>query len=277
MKLRSLLYVPASEQRFIRSAHTRGADAIILDLEDAVATQHKAQARGDLTNSIQSVAQSGAKVFVRINADMQTALLDTQAALIGGADGLLVSKASVRKLHAIDNSLGQGERDLSRPPMALIPMAEDPGAVLDARSLAQHPRTIALMVGSEDIALSLGGVPDPDVLRFPKQLVHYAAKAEGRLSLGMFRTVAYYNDLEQIAEAAQEARRHGFDGASCVHPTSVAILNQAFSPSPSEIAWANDVCEAAERLQKGAFELGGKMIDAPVIERAKNILAKTLD
>jgi len=104
-----------------------------------------------------------------------------------------------------------------------------------------------------------------------------AAKAEGKLSFGTLTTVADYGDLEALDAAAQEARRHGFDGASCVHPSAVAILNAAFSPSPERLDWARRVIEAAEiagSAGKGAISLDGKMIDAPVVARARALLSQ---
>jgi citrate lyase subunit beta/citryl-CoA lyase len=116
--------------------------------------------------------------------------------------------------------------------MVLVPMIEDPGAVLDARTIAAAtPRVFALITGGEDLATSLDAEPTPEVLRVPKLLVHLAAKAAGVRSFGLLRTVADYNEVEAIERSAQEARAFGFDGASCVHPKVVPILNRAFSPS----------------------------------------------
>ncbi len=98
MKLRSLLYVPASADRFVAKAHLRNADAIILDMEDAVAPDHKDGARAKLPASIASVGKNSARVFVRINGDMETARLDIEASFQGGAFGLYVAKANVEKL-----------------------------------------------------------------------------------------------------------------------------------------------------------------------------------
>lgn len=121
--------------------------------------------------------------------------------------------------------------------------------------------------GSEDFALTLGGVPDPDVLRQPKLMVHYAAKAAGKLSLGLLRSIADYSDLPAIEAAATEARRHGFDGATCVHPSAVPILNTAFAPSPADLAWARAVLATT-----GTVSLNGQMIDKPLRGRATAIL-----
>lgn len=274
MSLRSLLYVPAHSERFIAKAHLRGADAIILDLEDAVPDTAKDAARADLAASIKRVGQAGARVFVRVNADLATALQDATAASEGGAEALYVAKASVEKLARLDAALSALEASAGHAPMALIPLIEDPAGVLAASAMAAQPRVIALTTGGEDIATSLGAEPDADVLRFPKLLVHYAAKARGLLSFGLFESIADYSDQMRIAAAAREARRHGFDGASCVHPSVVALLNTAFAATPADIAWAERVLLHAALHDGEAFSLDGRMIDAPVIARARRLLNK---
>ncbi len=258
MKLRSLLYVPAHSARFLAKAHERGADAIILDLEDSVPEPDKDAARAGLADAAKSVSRNGAKIFVRINAGPRRKA-DAAAAVAAGADGIVLAKAEYPELD-----------DLGLPAIAML---ESPGAVLDARAFARHPAVMGLLVGSEDLATELGATPTPDVLRLPKLLVHYAAKAEGKLSFGLLRSVADYADLAAIEAAGREARLHGFDGASCVHPSVVPLLNAAFAPSPDEIAWAERVLEAAAR-GAGAFTVDGRMVDAPVITRARRILGR---
>ncbi|HKD26308.1 MAG TPA: CoA ester lyase, partial [Xanthobacteraceae bacterium] len=117
----------------------------------------------------------------------------------------------------------------------------------------------------------------PEVLRLPKLLVHFAAKAAGIRSFGLLRTVADYNDLEGIEQSAREARRLGFDGASCVHPAVVPILNRAFSPSPAELDHARALVAAfdsALAAGNGAFEFEGRMVDEPVARRARALIEK---
>jgi citrate lyase subunit beta/citryl-CoA lyase len=132
--IRSLLYVPASSERFIARAHERGADAIILDLEDAVVPAEKATARARLAAAVPSAGQRGAKVFVRINSQNELMRPDAEAACRAGAFGLFVPK--VREggtLVALAALLDGVERTMTRPPTVLVPLLEDAGAVLDAR------------------------------------------------------------------------------------------------------------------------------------------------
>jgi citrate lyase subunit beta / citryl-CoA lyase len=279
LRIRSLLYVPVSSERFLAKAHERSADAIILDLEDAVAPAQKDAARARLGEAVAMVRRNGAVVFVRINAEPQRIRLDAEAACRAGANGLMVPKSrDPAAIAALGDFLGDVEQALGRSAMLLVPMIEDAGAVLDARPIATaSPRVFALMTGGEDLATVLDAEPAPDVLRIPKLLVHLAAKAAGVRSFGLLRTVADYNDLEGIAQSAKEARRHGFDGASCVHPTVVPILNRAFSPSEDELDHARALIAAADKAQaegRGAFEFEGRMVDEPVVKRARALIAK---
>jgi citrate lyase subunit beta / citryl-CoA lyase len=192
---------------------------------------------------------------------------------------LLVPKArDPAAIAALADFLGAIEQAIGRPAVLLVPMIEDPGAVLDARTIAgASPRVFGLMTGGEDLATALGAEPTPEVLRFPKLLVHLAAKAAGVRSFGLLRTVADYNDLEGIEKSAHEARRFGFDGASCVHPAVVPILNRAFSPTEAELDHARALVaafDAAKAAGLGAFAFEGRMVDEPVVRRARALIAK---
>ena len=127
--IRSLLYVPASAERFIAKAHERGADAIILNLEDAVARSEKAPARAKLAETVKRVGQNGARVFVRINADLDMIRLDADAACRAGAFGLFVPKVQTPvTLQELAALLDGVERSMGRNKTVLVPMIEDAGA-----------------------------------------------------------------------------------------------------------------------------------------------------
>ena len=278
--IRSLLYVPASSSRFIAKAHQRGADAIILDLEDSVAPSEKEKARAGLAEAIPSVSRNGAKVFVRINSEKQMILADAEAACSAGAFGLFVSKASdVKGLIRLSKHLDKVEKSLKRKQKTvLVLLIESPGAVLDARALAvATPRVFGLITGSEDLATAMEAEPTPEVMRFPTLLVHYAAKASGVFSFGFLLSQAEYGNLAAIARAAKEARSFGFNGGTCVHPSAIPILNEAFSPSVAEIDRAERMIAAYEEslsAGKGACVFEGKMIDIAMVARARLLVIK---
>jgi citrate lyase subunit beta / citryl-CoA lyase len=278
--IRSMLYVPASSQRFIAKAHERGADAIILDLEDSVAPAEKEKARAGLGEAVPAVSRNGARVFVRINSSEDMMFADAEAACRAGAFGLFVSKtghASMlerldRRLQEIENVMPQRQKTV------IVPMIEDPGAVLDARAIAgATSRVFGLITGSEDLATAMGAEPASEVLRVPKILVHLAAKAAGVLSFGFVFSQTHFRDLAGVASAAREARSFGFDGATCVHPSAIPILNETFSPSTEEVARATRMVSAYEQsltAGKGACVFEGRMIDVPIVTRARALLAK---
>lgn len=267
--IRSLLYVPGNTPKFLQKAGQRGADAVIIDLEDAVPEASKTDAREAL---VQSVPMVGGRVFVRVNIN-ERLFDDAAAAVLAGADGLYLPKvSSVDILHELAAHIAP----LETKPTAFVPLIEDPEGLFEARAIAKGPRVMALSAGGEDLATSMGAEPTAEVLRVPKLMIHYAAKAAGVLSFGMFRSTADYNDAAAIREAAAEARMFGFDGASCIHPAVVPILNEGFAPTPEEIEWARKVVAANdEQAAKGcgSFTLEGRFIDAPIVIRAERLLA----
>jgi citrate lyase subunit beta/citryl-CoA lyase len=277
---RSMLYVPASSERFVAKAATRGADAIILDLEDGVAPEEKVPAREKLAESVATVSAQGAAVLVRINRPLTLAVGDVAAAVTSGAAGILIPKVEgpdhIRLLVEVAE---ETERSIARKnPLAVIAVIETPASVLKAREIATaHPRIAGMMAGGEDLATALDAESTAETLRFPKLLVHLAAKAGGIASYGTLGSVTDFADAELIRALVAEARRHGFDGASCVHPSVVPILNEGFTPGDAAVQHAAGLLAAAEaprREGKGAATYQGKMIDEPVYERARRLLAR---
>ncbi len=279
--IRSLLYVPAASQRFIAKAHERGADAIVLDLEDSVTPERKISARAALGDAVPAAGQNGAAVFVRINALPQLTIDDATAACRAGAHALMVPKVrNAAQIKRLARHLDVVEREIGRTQrMLLIPMIETPAALFEARAVAAAgTRVLGLNAGGEDLAAALGAEPTPEVLHLPKLLVHLAAKAAGVLSFGLIRSVADFRDADGIAAAARQARAFGFDGATCIHPSVVPILNEAFAPSAEEAARAQRLIAAAEEAAErgeGAFLIEGRMVDAPVVARARALLSRS--
>lgn len=276
MIIRSLLYVPGNNMRFIEKAHMRGADAIIVDLEDAVPVSQKTEAREALNTTVPLAGKNGTPVFVRINNTPDRLFVDAEAACRAGAFGLYIPKVeNADLLDKMAAFLQPIETCLNRKAMVFVPLVETPSGVLNAAEIARGKRVLALSGGGEDLATSMGAKPVPQVLSLPKQLIHLAAKAAGVYSYGLLRTVADYADLDGMREAAQEARLFGFDGASCIHPSIVDVLNNAFSPSSEEVEWAQKIVAAdknAEEKGVGAYVIDGDFVDAPIVARAQAIL-----
>ena len=134
---------------------------------------------------------------------------------------------------------------------------------------------MGLNLGAEDFALSTGSQPDPDVLLYPMQQAVLAACAAGISPFGTIGTVADYKDLDAYRQTIRRSRRFGFQGASCIHPDIVPLLNEGFSPTEAELAGARHVIAAYAKAQaegRGSIEVDGKMIDVPVVERAQRLV-----
>ncbi len=276
---RSLLFIPATSERFVASAAKRGADAIILDLEDSIALEAKAAARAALAVHVPRLVGEGVTVFVRVNGG-DLAAADFTAAALPGVTAILAPKIeSAVALRDAQRALNAAEHANGLTPGAIgvIALLEGPNAVLDARSIAAVGGSlIGLGFGSEDFAAAMGVRPTLESLLVPAQMVAMAARGAGVQSFGLPGSIAGFQDLDELAALAAKARAIGFTGAVCIHPAQVPILNAAFSPSAEERAWAQAVVEAFDAaLARGeaAVAVQGRMVDPPVYDQAKRLLA----
>lgn len=276
---RSMLYVPVIVQRFVAGAADRGADAIILDLEDSVPPAEKARARMLLSEAVAAVGRRGADVLVRVNRPWRLLVPDVEAAAIAGVRALALPKVDTAEhVAAVAEILDEleAERGLPSGGIRLLPMIETAAAVFRVPAIAgSHPRVVAITVGAEDLALSAGMLPEAEGLFLPKQLAILAARAAGILPLGFLGTVADYGDAAAFRAVIRRSRRLGFAGAACIHPSQITILNEEFRPARDEVARAERLVaayEAAAAAGQGAVAFEGRMIDAPVVERARQLL-----
>ena len=278
---RSILYVPGNVPKFIDRAHERGADCVLVDLEDSVQPAQKPQARAMLAETMAKVARGGADVAVRINRPIRLAVADIEAAVRPGLSALFVTKTeSVQHLRLLDEMVTELEKERGLPVggIGFGAMIEHPRALAHADDIAEHaPRLVAMMLGGEDFALETGSVPGDETLELPKRLVAFAAQAHGVPMIGILGTVADYSNPDAYRISAERARRFGFSGGTCIHPGLVAALNAAFTPKPEEVAYARKLIEAdraAAAEGRGSFSVDGKMIDIPVIDRARKLIAR---
>ena len=278
---RSLLFVPIVREKFIASAHRRGADGIILDLEDSVPEAAKERARGLVPAAAREVAKGGADVLVRINRPWHQAFRDVEAAVGAGVMALVCPKVeSPEHLRVIAELLDALEvaRGLPIGHTRLVALIETADAYFRAREIAKAtPRLVALSLGAEDFALSVGMLPTAEGLLMPKQQLAIAARAAGVLPLGFIGTVADYKDLDAFRETVRRSRRLGFLGASVIHPSQIAILNEEFAPAADEIDSARKIVAAYEQAVaagRGSIAVDSKMVDVPVVERAQQLLRR---
>ncbi len=278
MPWRSLLYVPAHNEKFIGSAARRGADAVILDLEDGVPPAHKDAARRGLEEAAASVGVDGGNVLVRINRPWGLAWRDLEAVVAAGVGWVILPKVeTAAQVGVVAEYLGELEAIYEREPTRLLLLTESARGLLAAPDiLGSSPRVCAAIPGNEDLATELGIEPDPAFMLYTHMPLILAARAAGVALLGLIGSGANFRNAEAYRQRAQLARSWGFGGATCVHPSQVAILNDVFAPNVSEVNWARAVVAAFEASGGNPTSVAGSMVDTPVVERAKRLL-KALD
>lgn len=278
---RSLLYVPANVEKYVDRAHTRGADAIQLDLEDSVPASEKAHARKLVQSHAARVRRGGADVVVRINQPLSMAVRDIEAAVCPDVDAIAVTKASgVSHLRLLDDLVGELEvrRGMREGHTRFITMIETADAFFRIREITTaSQRIVACNIGSEDFSLDCDMVPSSQTLLYPKQHMVIAASAAGILPLGFVDSVAGFGDLETFRAMVRRSRDFGFQGAGCIHPGQVTIVNEEYRPGADDVARARrliamDAEAAAGR--RGSFAFDGKMVDIPVILRAQRLIRR---
>lgn len=278
---RSVLYVPANVPRFIAKAPTVGADAITVDLEDAVPPQHKQSARESLSATVAQVGAKGADVIVRVNRPLSLAVRDVEAAVSQPVCALTLPKVDgPSHVRLLDELVTECEerQGLKTGHTSFLVAIETPEAYFCMKEIAiASPRVVAMMLSSEDLPLECGFEPSEATLTAPKQQMIIAAGAAGVRPLGFLGTLADFKDPAAFRDMVRRSRLFGFTGASCIHPMQVAILNEEFGPSPDECALAERIVREYEEglaAGRGTFQVEGKMIDIPVVERARRILKR---
>jgi citrate lyase subunit beta/citryl-CoA lyase len=280
---RSSLILPVNVRRFVERAYARGADAIVLDLEDSVPPREKAAARELVAEAIGLAGRGDGDVLVRINKPFELAVADLDAAIWPGLTGIVFPKVeSPVEVQIIDRLIA--EREMARGlPVGRIEVSVLVETALGVQHMADiacaSPRIVALSLGAEDFTRDIGVSPSPEgeEQAYGKGMVIVAARLAGIQPQGLSSTLADYADLEGLARSASRAYSLGFKGASCIHPTQVPVLNRAYSPDPAAVEYARrviEVYEATEAAGRASVSLDGKMIDIPIVDRARTLVAR---
>ncbi len=271
MLLRSLLFVPGTSSNRFPTALASGADAVLIDLEDAVDASRKAEARAAVAAWLAATPASRTARLVRVNAPgspWQDADLDWLSDVAGYIDAVVVPK--VETAQDIEHVAHVAPRG------CVLPMFETARAILDARAIVRASADIpALIFGAEDLTAQLG-IPRTVVgeeLLFARSQVVLAAATIGADAID-----AVFVDLTASADLEQDclrARGVGFRGKTAIHPNQVAVINAVFSPTADEVARARrlvDADAAARAAGQGAFRFEGRMVDQPIVTRARRVL-----
>lgn len=259
----ALLFCPADRPERFRGALEK-ADAVILDLEDAVLPEAKAVARGNLIDA----ELDPERVIVRVNAPGTEAFVSDLSTL-SQTDFRTVMVAKTEDptaLAAFDERFD------------LIALCETARGVHFADRIAAHPRVVAMMWGAEDLVASLGGTgsrtPDGvyrEVARYARSRVLIEAGAHGKRAIDAVHIAI--DDLDGLRLEAEDAAASGFAATACIHPRQVGVIRAAYAPDAATVAWARDVLHAAE-TERGVFRFQGRMIDEPVLRHARSVLER---
>ena len=278
MTRKTVLFVPVLAEKFVAKAHERGADAVVLDLEDAVAPDSKIAARNALGETIDLLVSRGVEVWVRVNNTRELLGGDLEAAVRAGVTGLMIPKVErVLELTTISSEVARLETASALPKDIIVFCAtlETPGGILAASSIASGPRLQALALGGEDLAAALGIAPRHAALRGPGQMVVLAAAAHGLESWGVMGSIANHTNMDRFAREVRLSRALGVSTIICIHPKQVGVAAEIYQPGDDEAAWSADVVreyEAAKARGEGSISLHGQMIDEPVYQRAKRMI-----
>ncbi len=279
---RALLYMPGDSRRKIEKALTLGVDSICMDLEDGVALSQKAAARETVAQSLAELDFGRSEKLVRLNAfasGLEAA--DLARTLPGRPDGFVLPKIEdAAPIQWLDEQLSVGEQQHDWPPgeVGIVVVVETARGIVNLKEICQASgRLRAVVFGAEDLAGDIGATRTRaawEVFYARSAVVTHAA-AFGLQAIDM--VCVDYQDAVGLAQEAEEGARMGFAGKQAIHPSQIAPIQAAFTPSLEAVARARRIVEAFRQWQAagvGAFALDGKMVDAPVVKAAEQTLAK---
>jgi citrate lyase subunit beta/citryl-CoA lyase len=280
---RSFLFAPGNRPRMVQKVITCGADAIILDLEDAVPIADKAATRDAIKTALLGYPQvRSCKAYVRVNS-LDTGLTadDVRGIVCPALDGIILPKVeSAEELREGDAVVGRVEEELRLPRghLDLIPIIETARGLLNVQAIAgAGTRVRRLAFGAGDFTFDLGvnWFGDCPAIMLPRMLLPVISRAAG-LEPPFDTVFQDIHDLDGLRKEAETAKALGFQGKMCIHPAQVAVVNDVFAPTAAEMAYARKVIEAfgaADAQGHASCTVDGKMIDYPLAERAKRVLA----
>jgi citrate lyase subunit beta/citryl-CoA lyase len=273
------LYLPGNNPKLMINAGIYGANGIILDLEDSVAPDRKAEARLLVRNALRSIDFYGAERMVRIN-QLPAGLDDLQYVVPHGVNLILIPKCeNAGQVIQTDQAIGEllGKRNDS---IHLMPIIESAAGVIDAAEIATaSANVVALAIGLEDYTADIGAQRTPGGREsfFARSMVVNAARAAGIQPIdSVFSEI---DDMGILAEAVRESRSLGFSGMGCIHPRQIPVIQENFLPTEEEVVKARKIVlawEKSEREGLGVVAVESKMIDAPVVKRALNLIRQAV-
>jgi citrate lyase subunit beta/citryl-CoA lyase len=266
-KARSFLFVPGHQPERYSKALGSGADMVILDLEDSVGPADKPPARESIAAAWSSHADQRDRLLVRLNPDstpFHKADLDLLASL-PGLRGIMVPKAENSQLFAGIAA--------AFPSVYLLPMVESAEGMARIDEIARAPSVARIGVGHIDLQADLGMSCNEDEVELgPMRFAIVMASRRANIAPPIDGVTTAITDTAAISRDTLRSRRFGFSGKLCIHPSQVSHVHAAFAPTPEEIVWAKRIIDTLTDARGGAFSVDGKMVDAPMISLARQLL-----
>jgi citrate lyase subunit beta/citryl-CoA lyase len=273
---RSMLFIPGNNPGMLQNGGVFGADSVILDLEDAVAPTEKDAARFLIAHALKTVDYGESEKVIRINPLDTFAAEDIKAVVPWGPDAILVPKVeSAADIHAAVKMIAAAELP-NQVPVKIIALLETPRGIIEAYNIAMaDERVVALALGAEDYTAGLGAMrtKEGNEIFTARTIVVNAAAAADVQSIDTPYTDA--NDEEGLLADTELAKQLGFKGKLSINPRQIETIHTVFNPSLTDIDWAEQVIDAMAKAAaegSGVASLNGKMVDLPIVNRAKRIL-----
>lgn len=272
---RSLLFIPGNNPGMIQNASLFDADGVIFDFEDAVSVSEKDSARELVKSFLEANKLDDIEVVVRINDYNSLFFKDDLEIISNNVDTLMIPKARFDDLVEISMQLSLLEKELDIDfNIKLIPIIELAISLLEIEKIVTLPRVDGVLLGAEDLTndMEIARTAGGEELLYPRNKIAYACKA--------FKVDAIdtpfpdVNNDEELYQDCENAKMVGMNSKACIHPRQVKTVNKIFSPSAEEIKQSKKIVNEAKKYNVGAFSIDGKMIDKPIIERSKKLLAK---
>ncbi|MDE1873409.1 MAG: CoA ester lyase [Thaumarchaeota archaeon] len=276
--LRSLLFVPGNNQRFLEKAKTLSADVVCFDLEDSVPLEEKKSARNIIKGALEKRTDYQAEIYVRTNSPMSGLIGEDLAAIAQkGIDGIVIPKVNnASEIKKIEKTLANLEKKRKLKPIELMASIESTEGVVNAYSIASSSKRVSsLIFGVFDLLNDLGieYTKQAEGAKYARAKIPIDARAAGKYALD-----AIWQDLNDEAGLEQDcimAKNLGYTGKTIIHPGQIQTTHGIFRPTSSEIEWAKKVIDAyasAKKKKKGATKVDGKMIDEVHFKRAQTLL-----
>ena len=278
--LRSFIFVPGNRANMLERAKDFKADVIMVDLEDSVPPGEKIIARDLAKDWVPTLVREGQRVMVRVNSlDSGLTRQELEAVVSPDLYGISLGKVeSTWNIRDVDRMLNSIEPLAGVAPgsIKIVAWTETASALVDARDIGiASSRVIALAFGAEDFTNDMGieRSDTGDEVLVPRTLIPVAARAANVAALDS--PFVLFQDPDALRADAKRARQMGYTGKFAIHPSQLDIINETFSPSAEEVAYARKIMEAwdeAESAGRGSLAMDGRMVDVPVVKRAQNLL-----